>query len=202
MIDTSPSRKWNELNRNLQKLNIEKLDLLILTHTHFDHVGNAKKIKENYKARIVVHRHEKFYIENGINKFPGGTNTLTRFLITYVGNKFSEKFNFAPCEADIIIDSIWSLHDFGFNAYVLPTPGHSNGSMSLIIDDEIALVGDAMFGVFKKSIFPPFADDPVTLIDSWGKLLDTNCELFLPAHGFANARIKVQKNFNAWKKKS
>ena len=66
--------------------------------------------------------------------------------------------------------------------------------MSLIIDDEIAIVGDAMFGVLKKSIYPPYADNSKELINSWEKLLSTNCKLFLPAHGSANSRKQLKQN--------
>jgi hypothetical protein len=40
-------------------------------------------------------------------------------------------------------------------------------------------VGDAMFGVFNWSVFPPFADDVPTMIKSWRKLLKTGCHSFL-----------------------
>jgi glyoxylase-like metal-dependent hydrolase (beta-lactamase superfamily II) len=49
--------------------------------------------------------------------------------------------------------------------------------ISIIIDDEIAIVGDAMVGTIPDSIYPPFADDKKLLIKSWKKLLKTaeNC---------------------------
>ncbi|UTB31789.1 MAG: hypothetical protein NKF70_09735 [Methanobacterium sp. ERen5] len=50
--------------------------------------------------------------------------------------------------------------------------------MSIIIDNKIAIVGDAMFGIFGNSIYPPFADNPKIMIESWGKLLDTGCSSF------------------------
>jgi glyoxylase-like metal-dependent hydrolase (beta-lactamase superfamily II) len=90
----------------------------------------------------------------------------------------------------------------GFNAYILHTPGHSSGSVSIIVDDEIALVGDTMFGIFPWSVFPPFADDVKQMTESWGKLLETNCRLFLPGHGTANKRSLVQKNILLRKGKS
>jgi hypothetical protein len=55
--------------------------------------------------------------------------------------------------------------------------------MSLIVDNEIALVGDVMFGVFNWSVFPPFADDVPTLEKSWGKLAKSGCKMYLPGHG-------------------
>jgi glyoxylase-like metal-dependent hydrolase (beta-lactamase superfamily II) len=68
--------------------------------------------------------------------------------------------------------------------------------MSLIVDDEIALVGDCMFGVFKGSAFPPFALDVKQMIISWGKLLNTGCHLYLPSHGTADSRELVQRDYD------
>jgi len=73
--------------------------------------------------------------------------------------------------------------------------------MSLIVDDEIAIVGDAMFGIFPNSIFPPFADNVPVMIKSWRKLLDTKCMLFLPAHGTKNSRRLVDGECNRFNHK-
>jgi hydroxyacylglutathione hydrolase len=64
------------------------------------------------------------------------------------------------------------------------------------VDDEIALVGDSMFGIFPGSIFPPLADDTDTMINSWGKLIRTNCRLFIPSHGTANNIDLVKREYN------
>jgi glyoxylase-like metal-dependent hydrolase (beta-lactamase superfamily II) len=104
-----------------------------------------------------------------------------------------------PCRPDILVDDELSLADFGFNARIVYTPGHSPGSQSVIVDGEIALVGDAMFGIVPGSAFPPFASDVPLLVDSWGKLLVTGCRLFLPAHGTANSRLLVQRDFDKFR---
>jgi glyoxylase-like metal-dependent hydrolase (beta-lactamase superfamily II) len=95
-----------------------------------------------------------------------------------------------------LVDSHFDLIGFGFNAYLIHTPGHTIGSMSLIIDNEIAIVGDTMFGVFKLSVFPPYAEDTEKMIKSWGKLLETNCSIFIPSHGTENCRSLVQQDYN------
>ena len=45
LIDTSTSGNWEQLDKTLESLGINKINYLILTHTHHDHAANAKNIK-------------------------------------------------------------------------------------------------------------------------------------------------------------
>jgi hydroxyacylglutathione hydrolase len=196
LIDTSVSGLWNSLIKKLEKLGINKIDYLILTHAHFDHAANANKIKEKYNASVIIQQEEAGYLANGDNILPYGTTIFTKLIVNVFGKRFFSRFKYEPCQPDILINSYYNLRELGFNAYLIHTPGHTAGSMSLIIDDEIAIVGDTMFGVFKWSVFPPYAEDEKLMIHSWGKLLETKCSEFLPSHGTANSRLLVQKDYN------
>jgi glyoxylase-like metal-dependent hydrolase (beta-lactamase superfamily II) len=184
LVDTGRKNSWTKLSKNLDEiLGENKLSCLILTHTHYDHAENAAKIKEKYGAKIIVQKNETNYLETGRSPLPRGTNILTRFLINNLAKKIPFQTDFEPIDFDIKIDQKYDLKFWGFNAFILPTPGHSTGSISVIIDNELAIVGDALFGVFKWSVYPPFADDNKIMIKSWGKLLETGCLTYLPGHG-------------------
>jgi len=148
LVDTSPKYMWNTLEKRLNRLNVDHIDYLILTHTHTDHAENAHRIRDKYKTSIIVHSSEAAYLISGDNYIPQGTNFFTRAIVNILLKRFAVKFRNEPCQYDLLVDSIFDLNDFGFNAYIMPTPGHTPGSMSVIIDDEVALVGDTMFGVF------------------------------------------------------
>lgn len=196
LIDTSVSRLWTRIQKQLDRLGINKLDCLILTHAHFDHAANANRIKNKFKALVIVQKEEAGYLSDGDNVLPDGTTIFTRTIVNVLGKRFFSGFKYEPCSYDLLVDSSLDLKSFGFNAYLMHTPGHTIGSMSFIIDDEIAIVGDTMFGVFKWSVFPPYAEDKGLMIKSWGKLLETKCIKFLPSHGTANSRFLVQKDYN------
>jgi glyoxylase-like metal-dependent hydrolase (beta-lactamase superfamily II) len=193
LVDSSAAGCWKKLNRNLQRLGVERMDALVLTHSHFDHAGSAARLQEKYRAKVIVHRFEGPFLARGEGIVPRGANFLGRLLIDRLGKNLASRLKCPPCRADILVDDALSLADFGLNARIVHTPGHSPGSQSVIVDDEIALVGDAVFGIFPGSIFPPFASDVRLMVDSWGKLLDTGCRLFLPAHGTANSRRLVAR---------
>jgi len=195
LIDTSAGYKWGKLKKALDKINIRKIDFLILTHTHFDHAANASNLKSMYGATVIVNKREADYLENGRNPLAHGTISITRLLTNKLSLAIFAKLNYKPCLPDILVDQDFNLQKLGYNIYILFTPGHSPGSQSVIVDDEIALAGDSMFGVFPGSVFPPWAENVDEMIRSWGKLLETNCTLFLPSHGTANSRELLQSEY-------
>jgi hydroxyacylglutathione hydrolase len=195
LIDTSSGREWPKLKKRLNSLKIEKIDLLILTHTHYDHAANAAVIKREFGANVIVNMREVSYLEKGENPMPNGTNFMTRFMVNTLGRQYLAKVKYEPCLPDIIVDQTLDLKEYGVDAYILHTPGHSPGSQSVIVDDEIAVVGDAMFGVFPGSVFPPYAENVNDLTLSWGKLLETGCRLFLPSHGTPDTSDLLKREY-------
>ena len=103
---------------------------------------------------MIVHRTEGSFLARGEAIIPRGTNLLGRLLIDRLGKKLAPRLKCPPCRPDILVDDALSLADFGFTARIVHTPGHSPGSQSVIVDDEIALVGDAMFGIFPRIGLP------------------------------------------------
>jgi len=76
----------------------------------------------------------------------------------------------------------------------------TSGSICIVVNNEIAIAGDTLFGIFKNSAFPPFAYNTEKLIQSWEELLETGCNTFLPSHGHEKSREQLQSEF--MKKKS
>jgi hydroxyacylglutathione hydrolase len=196
LVNTSPEFMWKTLENRLDKLQIYHIDLLILTHSHFDHAANAARIKEKYEAKVIIHQTETKYLSSGNNILPDGTNIVTKFLVKAFEKQFNAIARYSPCIYDLTFDESFYLKDYGFNGSIIHTPGHTVGSSCIIIENEIALVGDTMFGIFWGTVFPPFASDQKSLVNSWGKLLKTKCNIFIPSHGSANARSLVEKDYN------
>lgn len=196
LVDTGPKGSRKDLMEKLDDLLGERdLSCLVLTHTHYDHAENASIIKKQYNTRIVVHKNEAKHLKQGCSPIPCGTNFITRLLMV-VGRKINRLSQYESANPDILVDDKYQLTP---RSYLLHTPGHTEGSMSLIVDNGVALVGDALFGVFSWSIFPPFADDVPTMINSWDKLIKTGCKTYLPGHGSENSKKLLIKQYEKHK---
>lgn len=203
LIDTGKKSAYERLIENIAglKLGDSKISYLFLTHTHFDHCQSAKRIKDKYNCQVIVSESVVNAIKNGYTRIPKGT-LLTTKLIAKLGRAIGKrKYGYAPFQADILIEDDNNSLFNSFDIKIIQTAGHSVDSISLIINNEIAIVGDAMFGVFKNAIFPPFSDDIKQMIKSWEKLLNTRCEIFLPGHGKEIKRDLLQREFDKYASK-
>ena len=192
LVDTGTPRDRRRLAARLGSLGVDRVDWLVLTHTHYDHAGNARFVRERFGARVVVHRAEAEYLSHGVTDgegvVPRGTNPPLRFVTDRLEGALKRALSFEPCAADLAVDAPLDFAGEGLGVRLVNTPGHSIGSISAIAGDSVAIVGDAAFGVFPGSAFPPFAWDAERLVESWAILLGTACALFIPAHGRPVAR--------------
>jgi hydroxyacylglutathione hydrolase len=200
LFDTSSCKYQNQLAKNLEKNEVSVINALVLSHTHFDHAGNAAFVREKYHAEVLVHSLEAGNLRKGFSPISEGTNFLTRILVGILAEKWKDRFRYRPCESDIEVEDNYSFSDFGIKASLIHTPGHSPGMLSMIVDDEFALVGDTLFGVFPGTVFPPFADNIPLLIKSWNILLHTRCKWFLPSHGNPVPRKLLEKCYSIRKR--
>lgn len=64
-----------------------------------------------------------------------------------------------------------NLKDFGIDAKVVALPGHTRGSVGLVIDDDKFIVGDALMNMFYPTILMLYTDEKA-MRESAGKIGD------------------------------
>lgn len=187
------------------------LGLLILTHAHYDHAGAARRLKEICGCRIMIHESEASRLQAGKTPIPGGTRWKAKVLV-FVGRIFARRLmKYPPARADILVggpgspeaesagpeaESV-SLEAFNFPGKVIHSPGHTPGSMVVLMEGGEMLTGDSLFGLAGKRIFPPFAEDPAALMESWKLISTMPVRRFFPAHGASISPERFLEEFMA-----
>jgi glyoxylase-like metal-dependent hydrolase (beta-lactamase superfamily II) len=202
LVDTGKSSAYKRLLAGLNSFRLKnnRIDYLILTHTHFDHCQNAAMIKEKYQCRIMLSEKEKRFIRHGFTPFSKGTDFFTKIISAFGNHILWKRCRYMLFTGDVLIKDSFYFENLYSDIRIIKTEGHSQGSISILVDNEIAIVGDAIFGVLKNSAFPPFADNPMKLVNSWKILLNTGCEIFLPGHGGIITRGTLQKEYDKYSK--
>jgi hydroxyacylglutathione hydrolase len=175
-------------------LNRTDIALILVTHAHFDHAGSLAALQRETGAVVLAHPFEAAQLRQGSGSFPAGTRPVFS-LVSYLGRRFMSRLNrFQPLNDVSEVEGLQALSEYGLDGWILPTPGHTLGSLSLILGDRVAIVGDALFGIFPGRAYPPFANDPRQVLESWGVLLAAGCQTYFPAHGRPVSRAVLQSN--------
>jgi len=197
LVDTGFPNQKDKFRRMLQGLSIAPKDisLILLTHGHWDHIGSAADLKKMTGGRVVINYREKFYVENALKELPPGIG-IWGMVLAVLMRIMAPMTKFPPCRVDLALDDEeFSLRPFGIRGKVLHTPGHSSGSMSLVLDSGDAFVGDLAMSGFPMRIgpgLPSIGEDAATIRNSYRLLLDNGVRTIHPAHGnsFSAATLK------------
>ena len=163
LVDTDWAGTLQAFYKKVKELNITNIDYLLITHYHPDHMGITQDIIDNVNVKLLVIDVQKDYIHCSDKIFEKNKN-----------------INFNPiCTNALIIsckDSRRFLNDLGINGEIIYTPGHSDDSISLILDEGIALVGD----LYDLNSAITFNDEKIN--NSWNKILSHNISKIYYGH--------------------
>lgn len=188
IIDGGDPHKIRNFKRGLEKASIkpEEIKLILLTHGHWDHIGSAKEIQTLTGARILLHQKDMHFLKENHPSQPPGFNLWGEVIIACI-KLYTSNMHISPFKVDIIAgDDEISLAEFGIPGKVVYTPGHSWGSVSILLDGGQVFVGDLAMNMFPMRIspgLPIFGDDIQAIRKSWQKLLDMGARMVYPAHG-------------------
>jgi hydroxyacylglutathione hydrolase len=144
------------------------LDLLLLTHGHFDHVPDVAKIKQRYQCQIGCH-----------------PETAPMISDPEFFRSFGFELQLDPVEPDFLITETPARDFLGLEMQVLEVPGHCPGSLCFFLRKEELLIGgdvlfaggvgrwdlpggdgDILFRGIKEKLFP--LGDKVTVLPGHG----------------------------------
>jgi hydroxyacylglutathione hydrolase len=188
MIDGGAPKQAKRFMEALKSLAIKPGDiqLIVITHGHWDHIGSAKEIKEITGAPIALHRHEKDWLEKSLQPLPTGVTVWGRIFVKIMA-MFMPLVHVPATNVNMVLsDEEFSLNGYGIPGNIIYTPGHSMGSVSVLLETGDAFVGDLAMSGFPLRLspgLPIFADDMQEVRKSWKSLLDKGAKTVYPAHG-------------------
>jgi hydroxyacylglutathione hydrolase len=189
IIDGGPPKSGKSFLKKLDSLSIrpDEIKLIVLTHGDFDHAGSAKEIKEITGARIAIHEYDRKNLEEARNNWPPGVTTWGKATHFVLYPLFMKLISFSPAKADIILhDEEFPLEQYGINGRIIYTPGHTAGSVSVLLDSGEAFVGCLAHNAFPFTfhpVLPIYAEDIAEIKKSWDILIKQGAKMIYPGHG-------------------
>ncbi|MEW5736020.1 MAG: MBL fold metallo-hydrolase [Thermodesulfobacteriota bacterium] len=172
-------------------ISVSELRAIVLTHAHFDHVGSAAALQKAAGAAVVAPALWADLLAKGDWVLPEGRFTAARAVIALarrVEKPLKKATRYRPVTPDVAVSNDLSLAPYGFSAQVIPTPGHTPDSVSVLTEDGHAFVGDLCYNelpqVFKTR-HPPFLMNLGEMHRSWDLLLSRGARTIHPGHGRA-----------------
>ena len=187
-VDAGAPGKVKQFALGLARAGIRasEVRLIVLTHGHWDHVGSARDLKMLTAAKLAMHQGDRGCVERSLTPLPPGVTTWGKVFMA-VHRLFLPLIKVPATAVDIVLgDGAFSLHEYGVPGHVLHTPGHSAGSVSVLLDSGEAFVGDLAMNKFPLRVspgLPIFAEDPARVLESWRQLLRAGARTIYPAHG-------------------
>ena len=189
LVDTGLPNSAPLVKKALQKngLDWSNIRMIILTHAHIDHAGSALQLQELTGAPHVGH-------EADLPLFLGAPPVLRP--TSLFGRLFRKtgaiQRPFAYFSPDIVCSTeMPDLTEVGIPARILHTPGHTPGSISVLIKDGRVIAGDlAASGILlggimikEKPMQPPFEESPLLVAEALKNLLAHDSTQFYLGHG-------------------
>lgn len=193
LVDTGVPNSETKIIKQLRQYDIklEDIGLIVITHGHIDHFGSAKELKDILNVPILIHDFDKTALQTGKSMLE--TLKPNHKIWDIVLKPKLIKDTASPCSPDIIINGNeeFDLSNYGIYGKVIHTPGHTPGSLSVILEDGSAIIMDlASSGILLGGIAfnsrmkrPPFHDNLEQVKSSINFILSLNTEIFYLGHG-------------------
>lgn len=169
LIDCGSPYGFEYKEKNLKKIGSEigAVELVIGTHSHYDHLGGFAELKRrNPSVRLAVHEADRAAVETGDPD------------LTCAGWMFQDVFE--PAAVDVVLHGGERIEAGGLEFEIIHTPGHSPGSITVVCEaggKNIAFPGDSYVPSCTRVGY-----DYDLLLETYERLLDLRVDIVCPGH--------------------
>jgi hydroxyacylglutathione hydrolase len=181
LVDAGAGPGEDRILENVRSLGYEpgQIGHIFLTHAHADHAGGAASLAERLGARVYLSELEREALENADEEALG-------LSIARRNGYYPEDYRLRPCKVDVALRGDERLWCGDLELAVIPTPGHSTGSICFLVDTEegVALfAGDTVFAGGRISLIVAPGSDLLAMQESVANIRGLNVTSLLPGHG-------------------
>lgn len=193
-INVSPE-KYRKIFNDMS-FDPRKIKLIIITHGHADHFAQAGELREMTGAPILCHKKAVHALETVGNSPIVPRNELGKHVLKLLKNHLPQACR--PIHPNISIDSTsFDLHCYGVEGRIIHTPGHTDCSISVILNSSEAIVGDMLVPspITGEVCVAYLATDEKSLFNSLHTVLGL-AHTFYGGHGgpFTKQEVLIQMN--------
>jgi len=127
-----------------------------------------------------MHQRDAGMLENGDMFWNRKVKSTLLKILMPLFIRFGENERYIP---DVILSDGDSLVEYGFDAQVLNTPGHSSGSICILTASGDLFCGDLLTSSKGKPMLNPMMYDNAAGISSFGRLKTLPIQTVYPGHG-------------------
>lgn len=200
LVDAGGKQDGPALQAALAEHGVALRDLaaLIVTHGHADHAGGVAQIRAQVGPVVVLGQGDVPMARAGHNDEAVPTRFSARLLMLLPIDP-----SYTPFAPDLVVDQPLDLSRFGIAGQVLQLPGHTPGSLVVLLADGRAFVGDMMLGgCLGGALFPHRAGEHYVHADrarnraNIVELLRRPVHTFYLGHGGPVTRESVLSGFD------
>lgn len=194
MMDTGTSYGSGETKKLMAVLEGADLNVkgIIATHAHIDHIGNNELLRKKYGCKVYMYGAEA-HICSKIE------NLRMQHSLVPFDSTIERALECMKSSVDVFIDpEARSLEICGAKFRIIHTPGHSMSHISMITQDNIGMLGDALMTeneIVKTKI--PYASNFAVDFASKRKLLDLNCDRYIISHRGVRSGWELEREVEA-----